>query len=44
MLNTCQRQPSFLDEVSAKAVAPPACTAAIGKGSFSISWVMRKST
>ena len=44
VLNTCQRHPSCLEDVSASAVAPQACTAAMGKGNFSTSCVTRNST
>ena len=41
ILNTRQRQVSFLLELSAKAVAPPACTRDIGNGKRSISLTTR---
>ena len=44
MLNTRQRHPSCFPEVSASAVAPPACTGAMGKGSSSTSLVRRNMT
>ncbi len=44
VLNTRHFQPSCLAEVSARAVAPRACTGASGKGSCSISLVIRNIT
>jgi len=44
MLKTRQRQPSRFEEVSASAVAAPACTGASGNGSRSMSLVALKRT